>query len=202
MTVRRSVFLFSACLLIAGGCADQKPIEPAAPPFIEAVAETIVFTEAEAIYYGDEGNTGVSDMWNIRMYTDGGLIQICCNTCPEPQMTSDCLEGVYTAPSGTGDYSVGTYNPGYMISIDVNGDSIEAPVMSYFGTFDEGSSDFVPDLLREGFTVVDINDDGTFTIEGTLIGQMFLKRNFTYTGDLTIINNSPARSMKKVLRRL
>lgn len=172
-----------------------------------------MFTDAEAIYYADDGNTGISDMWNIILTTDmerdalgnpigpGKMLQISCNTARESGMSADCLEGVYVAPSAEYDYSVGTFNPGSMVSVGIPEGSIETPAMSYFGDLLSGSSDFVPDLLREGHAVVDINDDGTFTIEGTLIGQMFLKRNFTYTGDMKAIDMSPSvKSMKKAFR--
>lgn len=213
MTVRRLLCFLTATSLLAWGCGSKEHAEPAAPPFVEAVPETTVFTDAEAVYYGDDGNTGISDMWNIILTTDmehdalgnplgpGKMLQISCNTSREQEMSSDCLEGVYVAPSADYDYSIGTFNPGSMVSVDIPGGSLEAPAMSYFGDLSSGSQDFVPDLLREGHTVVDINDDGTFTIEGTLIGQMFLKRNFTYTGELRAIDMSPSvKGMKKTFR--
>jgi len=213
MTFRQTIILLMVCAALSWSCDNQDPVETTVPPFVEAVAETIVFTEAQAIYFGDDGNTGVSDMWYIRLYTDmeqdmsgnpvgpGQLMQISCNTPQETGITTDCLEGVYIEPSGIYDYSSGTFNPGYMISIDLPDGKIETPAMSYFADITDGSTDFTPELLREGHIIVDINKDGTYTIEGTLTGQTFRKRNFTYTGPLESIDESSARTMKKVLRR-
>lgn len=208
MKLRRFIFFLAASALFAAGCDNSVSEEPVAPPFIEAVAETIVFSDAEAIYYGDDGNTGVSDMWLIRLYSDmehdqsdnplgpGQMIQISCNTYRIYEIQTDCLEGFYSTPSGSDDYSSGTFNPGYIIRIELPDSSIEGPAMSYFAEFAANSSDFIPDLLREGYVSVDINTDGTFIIEGTMIGQMFLKRNFTYTGDIRTIDMSSTPDTK------
>lgn len=195
MTVRRFILCLILSAVFAVGC-DKHGRTGTAPAFIEAVPETIVFTSAEAVYYGDDGNTKTSDMWNIRLSDQKHFIQICCNTCQEDKINTDCLEGVYSALSEDGDYSPDTFNPGYMIRIELPDSSIEGPAMSYFAEFAANSSDFIPDLLREGYVSVDINTDGTFTIEGTMIGQMFLKRNFTYTGDIRTIDMSSTPDTK------
>jgi hypothetical protein len=189
MTLRKSIFFLLVSVLLSAGCDKPDAVEPA-PPFVETEAQSIVFTSAEAIYYGDDGNTGVSDMWNIRLYGDGQMMQLSCNTLLHSEMDAEDLEGVYEAPSADGDYSPGTYSPGYMISIELPDETIEGPALSWFGTLDSNGSDYIPELLREGFAYVDINADGTFTIHGTMVGHSFLKRNFTFTGEMEAIDMS------------
>lgn len=198
MTLRQSFILLTAGAALSWGCENPGPDETPAPPSAKPTVETIVFTDAQAIYFGDDGNTGISDMWYIRLYTameqdvsgnpvgPGQLMQISCNTPQDSGLTTDCLEGVYSEPSGIDDFSSGTFNPGYMISVDLPDGKIEAPVMSYFGDIFAGRTDFVPDLLKDGYVIIDINNDGTYTIEGTLTGHMLQKRNFTYTGILEL----------------
>lgn len=192
MTVSRAITYLSALVLLVWGCERITP----PPPFVESVARTVVFTEAEAIYYGDDGNTETSDMWNIRLYGPDSFIQISCNTVRQSGIDAASLEGVYSASSENGKYLPDTFNPGYMIEVDLSDYTIKAPVMSYYGDISPDSPDFIPDLLSEGYMVVDINDDNTFAIEGTMIGQSFLKRNFIYEGDITIIDRSSTLDVK------
>ena len=211
MTFRQSLIMLAVGAVLSWSCDSKDSVESTAPG--DDAPETIEFSAAQAIYYGDDGGTGLSDMWCIRLYTDmeqdesgnpvgpGQLMQISCNTSQESKLTIDCLEGVFSEPSGTDDYSVGTFNPGYMLSIDMPDGTIEAPAMSYFGDVVDGSTEFVADLLNEGYVAIDINSDGTFTIEGVLTGEALVDRYFTYTGILETIDKSVQRTMQKSLRR-
>jgi len=194
MTVRRSLISLLFSVLLAAGCNEVVTPEPP-PPFVEAVAQTIEFTSAQAYYYGDDGNTEQSDMWNLRLSCPECFVQISCNTLLADELTPDCLVGYYTASTTIGKYSPDSFNSGYMLKIELPDEIIEGPAMSYFGEYTSDSNVMV-DLLREGYVNIDMNSDGTFTIEGTMVGQMFLKRNFIFTGELDLIDLTAASETK------
>lgn len=191
--------------MLAASCEKQAPVVE------ETTREIIEFTDGEAIWYGDDGNTEVSDMWNIRLYTDmdrdeagnpvgpGQMIQISCNTDQDTKANADNLRGVYVTPSDEYDYSPGTFNPGYLVEIEIPGGYISAPAMSYFGELEEGSTEPAPEFLEEGSVSVEINADGTFTIEGSMTTESAISKDFTYTGELVIIDKPGVQ--KKALRK-
>ena len=191
--------------MLAASCEKQAPVVE------ETTREIIEFTDGEAIWYGDDGNTEVSDMWNIRLYTDmdrdeagnpvgpGQMIQISCNKDQDTKANADNLRGVYVTPSDEYDYSPGTFNPGYLVEIEIPGGYISAPAMSYFGELEEGSTEPAPEFLEEGSVSVEINADGTFTIEGSMTTESAISKDFTYTGELVIIDKPGVQ--KKALRK-
>lgn len=205
MKIRQSLIYLTAATLLAASCEKQTPTVE------ETTREIIEFTDGEAIWYGDDGNTEVSDMWNIRLYTDmdrdeagnpvgpGQMIQISCNTDQDTKANADNLRGVYVTPSDEYDYSPGTFNPGYLVEIEIPGGYISAPAMSYFGELEEGSTEPAPEFLEEGSVSVEINADGTFTIEGSMMTESAISKDFTYTGELVIIDKPGVQ--KKALRK-
>ena len=205
MKIRQSLIYLTAATLLAASCEKQAPVVE------ETTREIIEFTDGEAIWYGDDGNTEVSDMWNIRLYTEmdrdeagnpvgpGQMIQISCNTEQDTKANADNLRGVYVTPSDEYDYSPGTFNPGYLVEIEIPGGYISAPAMSYFGELAEGSAEPAPEFLEEGSVSVEINADGTFTIEGSMMTESAISKDFTYTGELVIIDKPGVQ--KKALRR-
>lgn len=187
MTIGRSLIFLALSALLACGCGNEVvPPEPP-PPFVEAEAKIIEFTSAQAYYYGDDGNTEQSDMWNLRLSCPECFVQISCNTLLADELTPDCLVGYYTASSKDGYYSPDSFNPGYILKIELPDETIEGPAMSYFGQHTL-TGEVNVDLLREGFVNIDMNSDGTFVIEGSMVGQKFLKRNFIFEGDLDFID--------------
>ena len=205
MKIRQSLIYLTAATMLAASCEKQAPVVE------ETTREIIEFTDGEAIWYGDDGNTEVSDMWNIRLYTDmdrdeagnhvgpGQMIQISCNTGRDTEANADNLRGVYVTPSDEYDYSPGTFNPGYLVEIEIPGGYISAPAMSYFGELAEGSAEPAPEFLEEGSVSVEINADGTFTIEGSMMTESAISKDFTYTGELVIIDKPGVQ--KKALRK-
>ena len=205
MKIRQSLIYLTAATMLAASCEKQTPAVE------EPTREIIEFTDGEAIWYGDDGNTEVSDMWNIRLYTDmdrdeagnpvgpGQMIQISCNTDQDTKANADNLRGVYVTPSDEYDYSPGTFNPGYLVEIEIPGGYISAPAMSYFGELAEGSAEPAPEFLEEGSVSVEINADGTFTIEGSMMTESAISKDFTYTGELVIIDKPGVQ--KKALRK-
>lgn len=184
--------------MLAVSCEKPEPV-------VNNTREVIEFTDGEAIYYGDDGNTEVSDMWNIRLYTDmerdeagnpfgpGQMIQISCNTGRDTEANPDNLRGLYVAQEDEYDYAPGTFNPGYLVEIELPDGYISAPAMSYFGEFEADSSVPTPDFLNAGKVSIRVNADGTFTIEGSMTSEMDITRDFTYTGELVIIDKISAK---------
>ena len=196
MTVRITLCFLVASVLLAVGCGKINQVDPP-PPYVGPEARTIEFTSAEAVYYGDDGATEESDMWNVRLSGNGEMLQISFNTVLAKEADADYLEGFYTARPEDEDYSPDTFNQGCMFSIEISDEVIEGPAMSYYVEYSQDGDDSVIDLLREGYVTVDINSDATFTIEGTMVGEMFLKRNFTYTGNLEVIDLTKVSSETK-----
>ncbi len=195
MTIGRSLIFLALSALLACGCGKEDGQQDPPPPFAEAEAQTIEFTSAQAYYYGDDGNTEQSDMWNLRLSCPECFVQISCNTLLSDGLTPDCLVGYYTASSKAGYYSPDSFNPGYMLRIELPDETIEGPAMSYFGQYTL-TGDVTVDLLREGYVNIDMNPDGTFTIEGSMVGHMFLKRNFFFEAELDLVDMTAASETK------
>lgn len=166
------------------------------PDYVEPVADTIVFTTINAVYRGDETGGGMSDNWNIQMWTDmeivppgdlmgpGQLIQLTLNARLGDSADPHNLVGIYVAPQNTGDLSPGTYIPGSEQPLYLPDGLVYVPDWTYFGDVPEGTTEFEPDFLREGKVAITDNEDGTYTIRGVLVGTMFYKRFFKYTGEI------------------
>lgn len=198
-----NTFLCGAALLWAGAaCDDSSGEQPVEPPFIEPEAEQIVFTQSNLVYYGDPDGLD-SDEWRLTLMTDrvtvdeagnpvgpGSFMQLSLNAVQGDEADLRNLAGVYVAPMSTSDFSPGTYNPGMMSQVDLPTGVVEMPTFSFYGELAEGSTDFEPDLLRDkGFSVA-ANDDGTYTVAGSITGTMFLQRHFSYTGGLKIVDRT------------
>ncbi len=170
-------------------------------PFDEPQPEAILFTNAELIYRGDDGGTGVSDLWQLSLWTDmpvdevgnpvgpGKLIRVSLNA---PLLAGDAElvlpDEIYSEPENYWSFSPFTFNEGEMQSIPLPTGTVEMPAYSFFGELAEGQTDYTPDLLREGYCLVELNEDGTYTVSGILVGHRFLKRVFSYKGVLEAID--------------
>ena len=82
-----------------------------------------------------------------------------------------------------------------MLKIELPDETLEGPAMSYFGQYTL-TGEVSVDLLSEGFVNIDMNSDGTFTIEGSMVGQAFLKRNFVFEGEVDLIDMTATSETK------
>lgn len=210
----KNTIVFLAVLSAAAvlsSCSDDTET-PVCPPgledtdggFVEPVPEKTVYTGCALVYTGDDTGTGISDLWTMTLYTDmeisgngdpvgpGKILSISMNAAAGEGVEPDLsyLEGTYREASSTGDYSPGTFNWGFMYTIDLPTGAIERPANSFYGDIPSGTTSFEPDLIREGYCNITGNGDGTYTVTGELVGTMFMKRYFSYTGELEIIDRS------------
>lgn len=172
-------------------------------PFDEPQPEEVLFTQAELIYRGDDGGTGVSDLWQLSLWTDmpidnagnpvgpGKLIRVSLNA----ELLAEGAElvlpvGIYYEPENYWSFLPFTFNEGEIQSIPLPTGTVDMPAYSFFGDLAEGETGYEPDLLREGYCRVQLNADNTYTVSGIMVGTRFLKRIFTYTGALEAIDRS------------
>ena len=199
----RFAFCVPAVISLFAACSTNEVIVSGGN-YIEPVSEPVIFTNAELIYNGDDGYTEISDAWTLKFYTDmpvdeagnpigaGQLMQLSVNAELNEDQTPDpsLLTGSYHEQSSTGDFSVGTFNAGYLMNFDLPNGSMEVPDGSFFGDIPEGATEYTPDLLREGTVKIEHKNDGTFVISGILIGTEFTKRRFSYKGAIEIVDRS------------
>lgn len=191
--------LAMACEKQDGGDGDGNTGTPGDPAIIERSPE---YVNANLVYYGSEGLTE-SDGWILTLYTDmetdggypvgpGQSISLSFNAEYNPEQTPDLgrIAGTYGPQSGYGDFSAGTFIPGEEVDAGIPGQEIILHQDSFFAEISDGSTEYEADLLREGsFTITD-NGDGSWTIEGVLVGTDYEKRYVHYTGPLDPVDRS------------
>ncbi len=143
MRIELSTFMLTAAMLAACSNDSPTPQPQPEPPFVEPPPERVVYTQANVVYYGDEGYTGISDLWKVMLYTDmeidpagnlvgpGKLICISCNAPLSEGMDLDALAGTYTMSQSSNDFSAGTFNDGRLMTIDLPDGSISMPDFSF-----------------------------------------------------------------------
>ena len=205
------ISLFAAALLAiaATGCRKSPAPEQNGndfPVYTKPVPETTVFTNAEFIYNGDDIGEAVSDGWVIKLYTDmeidetgapvgpGEVMQMLLNVTYDENQSADAsfLQGKYIEMLNSGDFAEGTFVWGYQTNIDLpGGQKITLADATYYGVVADGSTEIEYDLIDEGVISITGNDDGTYSIEGILVGDSYTKRYFNWTGNVEPRNNVP-----------
>lgn len=191
--------LISVLSLSMVACFDAKREEDGGDDtFIEKEATTITFTEAEVYYNGDDIGEATSDGWLVKFYTDmemdqmgnfvgpGEVMQLLLsapfNSAQKPDLAK--LVGEYRAQSNTGDFSSNTFVYGYMDPIDLPDGRHERPEGTFYASIPNGSTEMDIDLIDDGSLEIISNGDGTYTIEGVLVGKQCRKRNFSWRGTI------------------
>lgn len=170
-------------------------------PFDEPQPDEILFSNAELIYRGDDGGTGVSDLWQLSLWTDmpiddtgnpvgpGKLIRLSLNAEILTEGAEIVLPaGIYYEPENYWSFLPFTFNEGEIQSIPLPTGTVDMPAYTFFGELAAGQTDYEPDLLREGYCQVQLLPDNTYKVSGILVGHRFLKRVFTFTGALEAID--------------
>ncbi len=213
-----------AVLALIGAC--EKPEQPQPPVdtnpqqkpdhgFVEAVPDTVTFTNADFIYYGDITGESFADDWVVKLYTDmeiddfgnpvgpGTVTQLQLNAKFDENQGADPskLKGVYREMMNSGNFAPGTFVSGYMVRLDLPGQTIEMGDGTFYADISEGSTEMDYDLIDEGAISINSNDDGTFTIEGVLVGKKYTKRYFRWTGNIEPRNYVPEETPNSTLKQ-
>lgn len=166
--------------------------------YTEKELSTTHFTNAEVIYNGDDIDSQLSDGWVIKFYTDmemdemgnlvgpGEVMQLLLNVkyeeSQEPKLQN--LVGTYQSQSNSGDFGPGTYVWGQMAYIELPNGRVERPDATFYASIAEGSTEMDVDLLDDGKLQIVANADGSYTIEGVLVGKQCRKRSFRWQGSI------------------
>ena len=183
--------------------------------FVGAVPDTVVFTNADFIYYGDIAGESRSDDWVVKLYTDmdidqmgnpigpGMVAQLQLNALFDENQAADpsALEGLYREMMNSGNFAPGTFVSGYMVRLDLPGQTLEMADGTFYADLSEGSTEMDYDLIDEGAVSINANDDGTFTIEGVLVGKKYTKRYFNWTGKVEPRNYVPEETPNSTLKQ-
>ena len=214
--------LLAVVAFLAVSCQDPLPpviddteSEPELDPgFVEAVPDTVTFTNADFIYYGDIAGESSSDDWVVKLYTDmeidelgnpvgpGAVTQLQLNAKWNESQTADPknLKGVYREMMNSGNFAPGTFVSGYMVTLDLPGQTVQMADGTFFASLKEGSKEMDYDLIDEGAVSVQPNGDGTYNIEGVLVGKKYTKRYFKWTGDIQPRDAVPEETPNSTLK--
>lgn len=192
----------------------EEPPKQEKPGIEEPVPETTVFSEAEFIYRGDDIGEATSDGWLIKMYTDmeideagapigpGCVIQLLLNAPYDADQGAnpEFLEGTYREMMNSGNFAPGTFVPGYTDTFDLPGQVLQIADATFYADVEDGSTEMDYDLLDEGAVSITLNEDGTCTIEGILVGKKYTKRYFSWTGNVEPKNDAPQEIPNSTLK--
>ena len=213
-----------AVLTLVGACETpeqpQQPVDPDPQPkpeqgFVEAVPDTVTFTNADFIYYGDITGEAFADDWVVKLYTDmeiddfgnpigpGTVTQLQLNAKFDENQGADPskLKGVYREMMNSGNFAPGTFVSGYMVKLELPGQTIEMGDGTFYADLSEGSTVMDYDLIDEGAVSIQPNGDGTYIIEGVLVGKKYTKRYFRWTGNIEPRNYVPEEIPNSTLQQ-
>lgn len=192
----------------------ENPVDQT-PDFVEAVPDTVVFTNSQVVYYGGEGRDEVSDCWVIKLYTDmeldevgnpigpGAVAQLVLNTSYNQSQDADTSEliGRYMEMSNSGDISPGTFLSGYIVTLELPGMSMEMADGTFYADVPSLSTTMDHDLIDEGAIKVSRGQGDAFYIEGVMVGKKYTKRYFTWSGTIDPIVNVPQETPNSTLKQ-
>ena len=209
------VILFAALFF-----ACEKPVTPPEKPqepdngFVEAVPDTVTFTNSQVIYFGGEGRDGISDCWIIKLYTDmeldevgnpigpGAVAQLLLNV--EYNETQDAdpelLKGVYREMYNSGNIAPSTFISGYITTLHLPGMTIDLADGTFYADVESGSTTMDYDLIDEGAFKISEDSDGLYKIEGVLVGDKYTKRYFNWSGTIDPKVNVPEEIPNSTLK--
>ena len=206
----RFILIFLALIALAFSCTKpQVPDEG----YVESIPDTVRFVDSRFVYNGNLGDK-VSDAWIVKLYTDmetddsgdpvgpGTMVQLFLNVTYDDAQSADpdFLPGVYREMDNSLNYRAGTFVSGYMKYVDLPGQRIEVAEATFYAELEDGSADMEYEPIDEGALEIVDNGDGTFTIEGILVGKKYTKRYFTWTGEINPVADVPEQTPNSTLR--
>lgn len=188
-------YLCSLLQLLVISCSDDDK-QVVLPGYIESDEHFTLFTNVVATYNGRVDDS--YDSWLVKLYTDmstdlagnpigpGSYVQFLIKTpCNELEVgEAEYLTGHYTVQTESDPLALRTFQSGYMELIEIAGGKAERPYATFYADLRSGSINMQVDLVSEGeFSIVD-DGNGTYTIQGCLIGEKCIKRNFLWQGKI------------------
>lgn len=173
---------------------------------IHPAPEVVEFVNSNLVYWGDKDGVG-TDHFVLTLYTDmevdatgnpigpGKIMAFSLNV---PPFASEATE--FPLPEGTFDAALNgytfdewTFNLGYMNQIDLPTGKVDIPAGTFYGDVKSYSTSVDADLLSGGKMTVKRLSGGEYSISGTLVGDLSLKRYFTYTGKVITIDRHESK---------
>lgn len=197
------------------GCSKNHHQQTVGVDFQEVVPDTLRFTNAEFSYNGDDIGEGASDGWIIKLYTDmdidesgapigpGCVMQLLLNARYDEEQAADpsLLKGRYGEMMNTMNFAPMTFVSGYMTSVSLpGGNRLDFADATYYADVREHSTEMDYDLLDEGNLTISANHDGTYSIEGVLVGKKYTKRHFTWSGEVQVSSNATEQTPNSTLK--
>ena len=173
---------------------------------VNPAPEVVEFVNSNLVYWGDKDGVG-TDHFVLTLYTDmevdatgnpigpGKIMAFSLNV---PPFASEATE--FPLPEGTFDAALNgytfdewTFNLGYMNQIDLPTGKVDIPAGTFYGDVKSYSTSVDADLLSGGKMTVKRLSGGEYSISGTLVGDLSLKRYFTYTGKVITIDRHESK---------
>lgn len=206
----RFILIFLALIALAFSCTKPQVQDEG---YVESIPDTVRFVDSRFVYNGNLGDK-VSDAWIVKLYTDmetddsgdpvgpGTMVQLFLNVTYDDAQSADpeFLPGVYREMDNSLNYRAGTFVSGYMKYVDLPGQRIEVAEATFYAELEDGSADMEYEPIDEGALEIVDNGDGTFTIEGILVGKKYTKRYFTWTGEINPVADVPEQTPNSTLR--
>lgn len=194
------VFIMATCCFSCRKPDSPLPHDPQIPDkgFMEDVPDTVTFTNAEFTYMGDDVGEAYSDGWLIKFYTDmdideagapvgpGMVMQLLLNARYDEDQSASAgfLPGQYSEMFNSGNFSPGTFVPGYMNRIVLPGQILEMADATFYAEVEDGTTVMDYDLIDEGYVSITKDESETYAIEGVLVGKKYTKRYFKWSGSI------------------
>lgn len=177
-------------------CGESATTSGAADSYVEPQPQCVQFTNISVEYSGDDVGEKSSDGWILKLWTDmeidaarnpigpGAVAQLLLNVTYNGEQKPDValLPGRYTSQSNSGDYSPRTFVSGYTDYIDTPAGLLERADGTFYAAILEGSTEMDADLIDDGVVQIERLADGTFAIEGVLVGPKCIKHHFAWSG--------------------
>lgn len=189
-----SMVILSVVAMISVACTEKGGAEYG--DYTEKELETTLFTNIQVSYNGGDAISKITDGWVIKLYTDmeidevgnpigpGEVMQLWLNVKYDEDQVANLkkLVGTYKSQSNSGDFGSGTFVWGQMVYLDLPNGKIALPDATFYASVAEGTTEMDVDLLDDGTLYITANEDGTYTIEGVLVGKQCRKRSFRWQG--------------------
>ena len=150
---------------------------------VNPAPEVVEFVNSNLVYWGDKDGVG-TDHFVLTLYTDMEV-----DATGNPIGPGKIMAFSLNVPP----FDEWTFNLGYMNQIDLPTGKVDIPAGTFYGDVKSYSTSVDTDLLSGGKMTVKRLSGGEYSISGTLVGDLSLKRYFTYTGKVITIDRHESK---------